>query len=203
MTVHSSGTGDLGQLGEPSECDQRSGLSTKKASEHCKSPSLGLDGVDDSDEELVRSLRKEVALAENTSAEFHGANGDIEADDSEIADREDSNTQEASNPLVSSTLTGSKQMPFVDNALVSETRAEGPSPGSKASDQTSDRPTYKETKFEDGEDETLSPKPSVSTVSPRNGQKEQKDFWLIESCRMVVQGVVGSMSTLLCGKRRK
>jgi hypothetical protein len=203
MTVQSSGTSNLGQPGEPSDCDQGAGPFTKKSSEHCRSPSLGLDGVDDSDEELARSLRKEVALSENSMAEFHGANGDIEPDDSEMAGRDDPTTHKASNALVSSSVTRPKQVPYVDNAPAPESCARSRSPACKPFVETGNQLTHKKTNVQDGEEGILSQKPSVSTASARNGQKDQKDFWLIKFCRVVVQGVVGSMSTLLCGKRRK
>jgi hypothetical protein len=41
-----------------------------------------LDGINDSDEDLARSLRKEAALIENIAKGFHGANGDIAPCDS-------------------------------------------------------------------------------------------------------------------------
>jgi hypothetical protein len=206
MRVQSSGTSDLGQLvGESSDCDRGAEPSTKTASEHCKTPSVGLDGVDDSDEELARSLRKEVALTENTMADFHGANDDIEPDDSppEMARRDDSKTRDASDALINGSLTTSKQGPFVNTTSAPESRARSVSAANKTSAETSQRPTQNKTENQDGENKVLSKKPSVSTISTRNGQRDQREFWLIRVCRVVVQGVVGSMSTLLCGKRRK
>lgn len=203
MIVQSSGTSSLGQAGEPSDCDPGAESLTKNASEHCRSPSLGLDGVDDSDEELARSLRKEVALSENTMAEFDGANGDIEPDDSGMAGRDDPTTHEASNALISGSVTRPKQEPFVDNARAPESCARSPGPASQPSAETGNRLMHQKTTDHDGEEGILSQKPSVSTASARNGQTDQEDFWLIKFCRVVVQGVVGSMSTLLCGKRRK
>jgi hypothetical protein len=205
VTVQSSGTSDFGQLGgEPAECDRGADCSIKTASEHRKSPSLGLDGVDDSDEELARSLRKQVALTENTMAEFHGANGDIEPDDSgmDMAGQGNSKTHCSSNALVNSSAKQSKEVPFVENAPAPESPAGSLSAATKAS-ETSKQATGKATKVQDGEERVSPHRPSVSTISARNGQKDHEDFWLIRFCRVVLQGVVGSMSTLLCGKRRK
>jgi hypothetical protein len=202
LKVQSHGSSDLGQLeGEPATCDRGAESSTKTASEHRKSPSLGLDGVDDSDEELARSLRKQVALTEKTMAEFRGANGDIEPDDSgmDMAERGGSKSHNASNAPVNGSATQSKEVPFAENAPAPESRANA---ATKTSAETSE-PTHKVTKVQDGEEKVLPHKPSVSTISARNGQKDQKDFWLSRFCRVVVQGVVGSMSTLLWGKRRK
>ena len=145
----------------------------------------------DSDEDLAKSLRKEAALTENIVADFHGASDDIEPCDSEpaAAKRDDSETVEASNAPTNGSITKSHQKPVSDN-LASVISANESS-------------LSKDAKVQDGEEKLVSQRPSVSTLSARNGRKDQKDFWLIRFCRVVVQGVVGSMSSLLCGNRRK
>jgi hypothetical protein len=205
MTVQSCKATDVGQLGtESPDCDEGAGTSTQTASSHCKSPSLGLDGINNSSEDLARSLRKEAALTENTVADFHGANSDIEPCDSEpgAAKRNDPETLEASNAPTNGSITKSQQKPTIDS-LAPVISANESSLSSKTSTEPSQRPAEKVAKVQDGEEKLVSQKPSVSTPAARNGQKDQKDFLLIRFCRVVVQGVVGSMSSLLCGKRRK
>ena len=194
--------------GDLSDCGQAAEPSSKKVSDECKSPSLGLDGVEDSDEEVARSLRKEVALTENTMVEFHGANGDIEPEDfgPEIVKRLDSSILQASDALdalISGSVAKAKQKCLVNDDPAEESAANDSNLNSKAPAGTHRRPAHKETNIQDGGEKTVSQKSSVSTISVTNGQKDQKDFWLIRFCREVVEGVVGSMSTLLCGKRRK
>jgi hypothetical protein len=71
------------QLGtESPDHDEGAEALTQTASSHCKSPLFGLDDINDSDEDLARSLRKKAALIENIAKGFHGANGDIEPCDS-------------------------------------------------------------------------------------------------------------------------
>ena len=203
MTVQRCKDTDVGQLGTESlDCDEGAGASTQTASSQCKSPSLGLDGINNSDE--AKSLRKEAALTENTAADFRGANGDIEPCDSELeaAKRDDPETLEASSAPTNGSTTKSQQKP-VSDSLASVICANESSLSNKTSAEPSQRPAQKDAKVQDGEEKLVSQRPSVSTLSARNGQKDQKDIWLTRFCRVVVQGVVGSMSSLLCGKRRK
>jgi hypothetical protein len=204
MTVYSFGNSDPSQLGEPSDSDRDTKPSTQPASKHSKSPLLGLDGVDDSDEELARSLRKVAAVAGNTMAEFHGANGDIEPDNSvkQKGSQHDSKAHDVSDASITSSLPARKPESFVDKAATPEACDNDPSAASNASAETRELPIDRTTNTQNSEGKMLSPKPSVSTFSARTGQKDQKDFWLIQFCRVIVHGVVGSMSTLLCGKRR-
>ena len=205
MTIQQCMATDVGHLGtESPNCDEGAGASTQTASSHCKSPSLGLDGIDNSDEDLAKSLRKEAALTENTAADFHGANGDIEPCDSEpeAAKRDDPETLETSNAPTNGSTTKSPQKP-VSDSLASVISANEPSLSSKTSAEPSQRPAQKDANVQDGEEKLASQRPLVSTLSARNGQKDQKDFWLIRFCRVVVQGVVGSISSLLYGNRRK
>lgn len=194
-----------GQRRELSEDDQGAEPSTKTVSEHQRSPSLGLDGVDDSDEELARSLRKEVALAENNMAEFHGANGDIEPDDpgTKRARRDESQARVSLASPTSQLVATPEQVPLPDEAPASANSSRNLSTTSKVSAPTNKLAADKLTTTKGGGEKVFPQKPSVSTVSARTGQKDQADFWLIRLCRVVVRGVVGSMSTLLCGKRRK
>ena len=209
INVQPSKSNDLVQPGgESSDCGQAAESSSKKVSDDCKSPSLGLDGVEDSDEELARSVRKEVALTGNTMVEFHGANKDIEAEDfgPEMVRQHNPSLLEASDAsdaLTSGSVTGAKQKCLVNDDPAWESAATDSSLKSKAPAGTDRRLAHKETNIQDGEEKAVSQKSSVSTISVTNGQKDQKDFWLIRFCRVVVEGIVGSMSTLLCGKRRK
>lgn len=205
MTVQPCKAADVGQLGtESPDCDEVVEASTQAASSYYKSPSLGLDGINDSDEDLARSLRKEAALTENTVEGFHGANGDIEPCDSEpeAVTRDDPETLEASNAPTNGSIPKSQQKPVIDS-LAPIISANESSFSSKASAEPSQQPAQKEAKIRDGEEKLVSQRPSVSTLSARNGRENQKDFLLIRFCRVVVQGVVGSMSSFLCGNRRK
>lgn len=174
--------------------------------QQCKATDVGQLGTEspDCNEDLAKSLRKEAALTENTVADFHGANSDIEPCDSEpaAAKRDDPETLEASNAPTNGSITKSQQKP-VSDSLASIISANESSLSSKTSAEPSQRPAQKDAKVQDGEEELVSQRPSVSTLSARNGRKDQKNFWLIRFCRVVVQGVVGSMSSLLCGNRRK
>jgi hypothetical protein len=203
MTVQSFQNSHLSESREPSDSNRDAESSTKPASEHSKSPSLGLDGVGDSDEELVSSLRKEVAVEENAMAEFHGANGDIEPDDSgkQQDGRCDPKAHDASDAFATGPVPATK--PALGEDAAAENRDRAPAVPRNAPAEIRDLPADKATKVQNGEGRVLSQKPSVSTFSARDGQKDQKDFWLIQFCRVVAHGVVGSMSTLLCGKRRK
>jgi hypothetical protein len=205
ITVQPCKATDVGQLGRESpDCDEGAGASTQTASSHCRIPSLGLDGINTSDEDLAKPLRKEAALIENTATDFHGTNGDIEPCDSELeaAKRDDPETLEASNAPTNGSIAKSQQSP-VSDSIASVTSANESSLSSKASAESSQRPAQKDAKVQDGEEKLVSQRPPVSTLSARNGQKDQEDFWLIRFCGAVVQGVVGSMSSLLCGNRRK
>jgi hypothetical protein len=206
MTVQSFENSDLSEPREPSDSNRDAESSTKPASDDSKSPSLGLDGVGNSDEELVSSLRKEVTVEENTMAEFHGANDDIEPDDSgrQKDGQCDRKAHDASDAFVTSPVPATK--PALGEDAAAENRDREPGAARNAPAEIRDLPADKATKVQNGEGRALSQKPSVSTFSARDGQKDQKDFWLIQFCRVVVHrvvGVVGSMSTLLCGKRRQ
>lgn len=205
MTVQSFGNSDLSQPREPSDSDRDAKPSTKPTSELSNSTSLGLDGVDDSNEGLIGPLRKEVAVAETTMAEFHGVNGDMEPEDA--GKQRDggrySKAHDVSDAFVASSVAAEKPAPLVDKAAPPENHDRGHGAASNTSAETKELPGDKATKVQNGEEKVLSQKPSVSTFSARNGQKDQKEFWLIQFCRVVVHGVVGSMSTLLSGKRRK
>jgi hypothetical protein len=205
MTVQQCKVTDVGQLGtENPDCDEGAGASTQTASGHCKSPSLVLNGINNSDEDLAKPLRKEAALTENPAADFHGANGDIEPCDSEpeAAKRDDPETLEASNAPTKSSTTKPQQKPTSDS-LASVISANESSLSSKTSAEPSQRPAQRDAEVQDGEEKLVSQRPSVSTLSARNGQKDQEDFWLIRFCRVIVHGVVGSISSLLFGSRRK
>src|SRR4051812_37260588 len=100
ITVQSCKATDVGQLGtEGPDCDEGPAAPTQTASSHCKSPSIGLDGINNSSEDLARSFAQRSSTDRNTVADFHGANGDIEPCDSEpeAAKRNDSETLKASN----------------------------------------------------------------------------------------------------------
>ena len=60
-----------------------------------------------------------------------------------------------------------------------------------------------DTKGANVEDRTLSQTPSVSAIRKNGAEGDNKDIWLIRFSRLVSAGLVGSMSALLCGKRRK
>ena len=171
MTVQPCKATDVGQLGtEGPDCDESAEASTQTAS---KNPSLGLDGTNDSDEDLARSLRKEAALTENTVGSFHGANGDIEPCDSELeaAKRDDPETLEVSNAPTNGSIAKSLQKPIIDS-LAPIIGANESSLSSKTSVEPSQQPTQKDAEIQDGEEELVSRKPSVSTLSARNGQKD-------------------------------
>ena len=203
MTVQSFMNSDLNEPREPSGSNRDAESSSKPASEHSKSPSPGLDGVGVSDEDLVSSLRKEVAVEENTMAEFRSANGDVEPDDPERQKdgRCGPKAHNASDAFVTSPVPATK--PALGEDAAAENPDKDPGAARNALAEIKDLPADKSTKVQNDEGRVLSQKPSVSTFSERGGQKDQKDFWLIQFCRVVVHGVVGSMSTLLCGKRRK
>ena len=147
---------------------------------------------------------KKWALTANTMADFHGANGDTEPEvtEPEMATGDNLKTHNASNDLTNSLVTTSEQIPSVEATSATKCRASISAP-SKASAETTSLPAQKKTKLQDEEEKVLSQKPSVSIVSAGNGQKYQQDIWLMRVCRVAVQGVVGCMSTLLCGKHRK
>jgi hypothetical protein len=205
MTVQPCKATDVGQQGtESPDRDEGAEASAQTASSHCENPSLGLDGIDDSNEDLARSLRKEAALTENIAESFHGANGNIELCDSEseAAKRDDSKTLEASNAPANDSIPKSQHKPVIDS-LAPTVSANESSFLSKTSAEPSQRPAQKEAKIRDGEEEHGSERLLVFTLSTRSGQVGQKDFLLTWFCRVVVNGMGGSMSLFLYGNRRK
>jgi hypothetical protein len=182
MTVQPCKATDAGQPGtESPNCDEGTRASTQTAPSHCKNPSLGLDGINNSDEDLAKSSRKEAALTENTVVDFHGANGDIEPYDSEpeAAKRDDPETLKASSAPTDVSITKSQRKP-VGDSLASVISANESSLSSKTSAEPSQRPAQEDAKVQDGEEKLVSQRPlSVSTLSAKDGQKDQKDFWLI------------------------
>ena len=207
ITVQSSPTNDLGQPREASSpCDRSIEAFSKPASDRCQSPSLGFDGTEDSNEETARSLHKGVALTDNTTAESSGANGNIIESavlEPDKAGRDDPDTQDTSAALAGGSVITTKQTPLVKGIPAQDSCVNDSSLASNASPETGQASTHKKTMIAGGEEKVVSQKSSVSAIAVTNCQKDQKDFWLTRFCRVVVQGVAGSMSSLLCGKRRK
>jgi hypothetical protein len=169
MTVQPRKAINADQPGTKSpDCDEGAGASTQTASSHCKSPSLGLDGINNSDEDLAKSSCKEAALTENTVADFDGANGNIEPCDPEpeAAKRDDPETLKASNAPTDVSITKSQQKP-VGDSLGSVISANESSLSGKTSAEPSQRSAQKDAKVQDGEEKLVSQRPSVSTLSAR------------------------------------